>query len=128
MIRGKIFNIKNKRVYRVLSIDYFNNKVDVIDGDNYTTFEFKDVKFLESTGIKGDKGYIYRNDFLVAKRDEKIITGVVVKYPCGTYFLVNKKKETLLKLESLKLDNYQIINLGNSAVYFAKLKSKKVEK
>ena len=128
MIRGKIYNKSNKRVYRVLNIDYFNNKVDVVDGDSYTTFEFKDIRFLESTGIKGDKGYIYRNDFLVAKKDEKIITGVVVKYPCGTYFLSNKKRGTLFKIEELKLDSYQIVNLGNAAVYFAKLKSKKVEK
>lgn len=128
MIRGKIHNKSNKRVYRVLNIDYFNNKVDVVDGDTHTTFDFKDVKFLESTGIKGNKGYIYRNDFLIAKKNEKVITGVVIKNPSGTYFLLNKKRETLLKLESLKLDNYEIVNLGNAAVYFEKLKSKRIKK
>lgn len=127
MIRGKIYSKNNKRVYRVLIIDYFNSKVDVIDGDSYATFEFKDVKFLESTGIKGDKGYIYRNDFLVAKKDEKTITGIV-KYRNGAYFLANKKTETLFRLDELKLEDYKIKNLGNAMIYFAKLKSKKVEK
>lgn len=127
MIKGKIYNKSNKRVYRVLNIDYFNNKVDVVDGDTHTTFDFKDVKFLESTGIKGDNGYIYRKDFLVAKKNEKTITGVV-KYRNGAYFLANKKTETLFRLDELKLENYKIKNLGNAMIYFAKLKSKKVEK
>lgn len=128
MIRGKIFNTKNKRGYRVLSIDYFNNKVDVIDGDTHATFDFEDVKFLESTGIRGDKGYIYRNDFLIARKAEKIVSGIVVKHPSGSYYLKNKKKNDLILLRDLRIDGFKVINLGNAAVHFEKMKAKKVEK
>lgn len=124
-LRGKIFHKNNKRVYKALNIDFFNNNVDVLDRDINTTFDFKDLIFLESTGIKGEKGYIYKNDFIIAKNDKKVIRGVVKKLINGAYYLQNTKKGILIQLKDLEIDGYKFINLGNASLYFDKLKNKK---
>lgn len=127
MIRGKIFHKENKRVYSVLSIDYFNSKVDVLDGDVNRTFDFKEVIFFESTGIKSNKGFIYRGDLIIAK-DKKTgnkYLGIVVKNFAGMYFIKNKKENIFEELLELKLNGYNFKNCGNAIVYFEKIKSSK---
>lgn len=124
-LRGKIFHKNNKMVYKVLSIDFFNNKVDVVDGNTHTTFDFKDLIFLESTGMKGNKGYIYKNDFLTLVIGKNRVQGVVKRNKSGSFYLRDKKRKENLHLEVLVENASKIINLGNSTIFFDKLKNNK---
>ncbi|MDO4690446.1 MAG: hypothetical protein Q4A58_04025 [Fusobacterium sp.] len=124
-LRGKIFHKKNKRVYKVLNIDFFNNKIDVVDGNTHTTFDFKDTVFLESTGMKGNKGYIYKSDFLTLVIGKNRVQGVVIRDKGGHFYLRDKKRKEDLHLKVLVENASKIINLGNSTIFFDKLKSKK---
>lgn len=127
-LRGKIFHKNNKRVYKVLNIDFFNNKVDVVDGNTHTTFEFKDIVFLESTGMKGNKGYIYKNDFIIAKDSFIKYKGIVKRAEDGGFYLECKNPNLKVGIKGLIVRNFKIINLGNYGVYFEKMKAKKAEK
>ena len=59
-LRGKFYSIITGGVYKVLNINFQNRKIIGINKNEELTFEFKDVIWLESTGIKEDKIYIHR--------------------------------------------------------------------
>ena len=124
-LRGKIFHKENKKVYRVLNIDFFNQKVDVVNGDDHITFDFKDIIFLESTRMKGDKGYIYKGDFIIAIKEQMKFKGIVKRDKDGWFYLEYKKLNLKADIENLIEQGYKIINLGNATVYFEKIKANK---
>ena len=124
-LRGKIFCKENKKVYKVLNIDFTNKHVLVKDNDVIKQLSFNDVKFLTSTGIKAENSYIYQNDFIIEKKEKNKHKGVVKKHKDGWYYLHDKKLESKLNLEKLVEEGYKIINLGNAIVYFKKLKINK---
>lgn len=128
MIRGKIYHKKNRRIYRLLNIDYFNNKVDVIDENIHATFDFKDVKFLETTYLKAKNSFIYRNDYIIAKKDFIKYKGVVKRAEDGCFYLECKTLDLKVGIKGLIEQNFKIINLGNYGIYFEKMKAKKAEK
>ena len=71
-LRGKIYSIVTGGVYKVLNINFESRKITGINKNEELTFEFKDVIWLESTGIKEDKKNIYTDDYLLATKDENL--------------------------------------------------------
>lgn len=129
-IRGKIYNIKTKGVYTIMSIDFVGQTVVGVAKCIPQVMRFKDVIWLQSTGIKADNNlYIYQDDFIVVlnKKDELVITGIVKKFPSGEWYLVNKKLDKALPLFELKANGLKFITRQNHKLYFAK-KNKQLEK
>lgn len=129
-IRGKIYNIKTKGVYTIMSIDFVSQTVVGVAKCVSQVMRFKDTIWLQSTGIKADNNsYIYQDDFIVVlnKNDELVITGIVKKFPSGEWYLVNKKLDKALPLFELKANGLKFINRQNHKLYFAK-KNKQLEK
>lgn len=124
-LRGKIFCKENKKVYKVLVIDFTNQHVLVKDNDVIEPFSFNEVNFLASTGVKAENSYIYQNDFIIAIKEKIKHKGVVKKHKDGWYYLHDKKLKSKLNLEKLVEERYKIINLGNAVVYFEKLRTNK---
>lgn len=129
-IRGKIYNIKTKGVYTIMSIDFVSQTVVGVAKGIHQVMRFKDTIWLQSTGIKADNNlYIYQDDFIVVlnKKDELVITGIVKKFPSGEWYLVNKKLDKALPLFELKANGLKFITRQNHKLYFAK-KNKQLEK
>lgn len=121
-LRGKFYSITTKGVYKALNVDFKEKK---IKGTNKQAgeqeFKFSDVIWLESTGIKVNKNFIYTDDYVLAiKDDEMIACGVVKKRADGSYAIVNKKRGTVNPLLELQFDGVKLINLQNHKIYFAK--------
>lgn len=88
-------------------------------------FEFDNVIWLESTGIKINKNYIYTDDYVLAVKDHDVIAcGVVKKRADGSYAIVNKNQGTVIPLLQLQFDGAKLINLQNHKIYFAKKNQK----
>ena len=63
-LHGKFYSITTGGVYKALNVDFKERKIKGTNkqaGDQ--EFEFDDVIWLESTDIKINKKYIYKNDF-----------------------------------------------------------------
>lgn len=121
-LRGKFYSITTGGVYKALNVDFKEKK---IKGTNKQAgeqeFKFSDVIWLESTGIKVNKNFIYTDDYVLAiKDDEMIACGVVKKRADGSYAIVNKKRGTVNPLLELQFDGVKLINLQNHKIYFAK--------
>ena len=121
-LRGKFYSITTRGVYKALNVDFKEKK---IKGTNKQAgeqeFKFSDVIWLESTGIKVNKNFIYTDDYVLAiKDDEMIACGVVKKRADGSYAIVNKKRGTVNPLLELQFDGVKLINLQNHKIYFAK--------
>jgi len=121
-LHGKFYSISTGGVYKALNVDFKETK---IIGENKRTgeqeFDFKDVIWLESTGIKVNKNFIYTDDYVLAiKNDEVIACGVVKKRADGSYAIVNKNRGTVHPLLELQFDGVKLINLQNHKIYFAK--------
>ncbi|ATV63198.1 hypothetical protein [Fusobacterium pseudoperiodonticum] len=126
---GKFYSITTGGVYKALNVDFKERK---IKGTNKQAgeqeFDFKDVIWLESTGIKINKNCIYTDDYVLAVKDHNVIAcGVVKKRADGSYAIVNKNQGTIVPLLQLQIDDVKLINLQNHKIYFAK-KSKIVKK
>lgn len=129
-IRGKIYNIKTKGVYTIMSIDFVSQTVIGVAKGINQVMRFKDIIWLQSTGIKANNNlYIYQDDFIVVlnKNDELVITGIVKKFPSGEWYLVNEKLDKALPLFELKTNGLKFITRQNHKLYFAK-KNKQLEK
>ena len=102
-LRGKFYSIVTGGVYKVLNINFESRKITGINKNEELTFEFKDVIWLESTGIKEDKKYIYTDDYLLATKDENLILcGIVKRRKDGVFVLENKKQHKSIPLIELK--------------------------
>ena len=128
-LHGKFYSITTGGVYKALNVDFKERK---IKGTNKQAgeqeFDFKDVIWLESTGIKINKNCIYTDDYVLAVKDHNVIAcGVVKKRADGSYAIVNKNQGTIVPLLQLQIDDVKLINLQNHKIYFAK-KSKIVKK
>lgn len=123
---GKFYSITTGGVYKALNVDFKERK---IKGTNKQAgeqeFNFKDVIWLESTGIKINKNYIYTDDYVLAVKDHNVIAcGVVKKRADGSYAIVNKNQGTVNPLLELQFDGAKLINLQNHKIYFAKKNQK----
>ena len=128
-LRGKIYSIVTGGVYKVLNINFESRKITGINKNEELTFEFKDVIWLESTGIKEDKKYIYTDDYLLATKDKNLILcGIVKRRKDGVFVLENKKQHKSIPLIELKASGVKLINLQNHKIYFAKKHNKSIKK
>lgn len=128
-LRGKFYSIITGGVYKVLNINFQNRKIIGINKNEELTFEFKDVIWLESTGIKEDKKYIYTDDYLLATKDKNLILcGIVKRRKDGVFVLENKKQHKSIPLIELKASGVKLINLQNHKIYFAKKNNKTIKK
>ncbi|MGP1428954.1 MAG: hypothetical protein ACTTJX_01825 [Fusobacterium sp.] len=128
-LRGKIYSIVTGGVYKVLNINFESRKITGINKNEELTFEFKDVIWLESTGIKEDKKYIYTDDYLLATKDGNLILcGIVKRRKDGVFVLENKKQHKSIPLIELKASGVKLINLQNHKIYFAKKNNKTIKK
>jgi putative uncharacterized protein FNV2251 len=128
-LRGKIYSIVTGGVYKVLNINFESRKITGINKNEELTFEFKDVIWLESTGIKEDKKYIYTDDYLLATKDKNLILcGIVKRRKDGVFVLENKKQHKSIPLIELKASGVKLINLQNHKIYFAKKNNKTIKK
>ena len=128
-LRGKIYSIVTGGVYKVLNINFESRKITGINKNEELTFEFKDVIWLESTGIKEDKKYIYTDDYIIAKKDNSVImSGIVKKRADGSFALVNKNSGQVMPLLQLQYEGAKLINLQNHKIYFARKNNKTKEK
>ena len=128
-LRGKIYSIVTGGVYKVLNINFESRKITGINKNEELTFEFKDVIWLESTGIKEDKKYIYTDDYLLSTKDENLILcGIVKRRKDGVFVLENKKQHKSIPLIELKASGVKLINLQNHKIYFAKKNNKTIKK
>ena len=128
-LRGKIYSIVTGGVYKVLNINFESRKITGINKNEELTFEFKDVIWLESTGIKEDKKYIYTDDYLLATKDKNLILcGIVKRRKDGVFVLENKKQHKSIQLIELKASGVKLINLQNHKIYFAKKNNKTIKK
>ena len=93
-LRGKFYSIATGGVYKALNVDFKERKIKGTNQKNgEQEFNFSDVIWLESTGIKIDKNYIYTDDYVLAVKDHKVIAcGVVKKRADGSYAIVNKNQ------------------------------------
>lgn len=125
-LHGKFYSITTGGVYKALNVDFKEKKIKGANkqsGDQ--EFEFDNVIWLESTGIKIDKNYIYTDDYVLAVKDHKVIAcGVVKKRADGSYTIVNKNQGTVNSLLELQFDGAKLINLQNHKIYFAKKNQK----
>lgn len=129
ILRGKIYSIVTGGVYKVLNINFESRKIIGINKNEELTFEFKDVIWLESTGIKEDKKYIYTDDYLLATKDKNLILcGIVKRRKDGVFVLENKKQHKTIPLIELKASGVKLINLQNHKIYFAKKHNKSIKK
>ena len=122
-LRGKIYSIVTGGVYKVLNINFESRKITGINKNEEMTFEFKDVIWLESTGIKEDKKYI-----LATKDENLILCGIVKRRKDGVFVLENKKQHKSIPLIELKASGVKLINLQNHKIYFAKKNNKTIKK
>lgn len=125
-LHGKFYSITTGGVYKALNVDFKERK---IKGTNQKTgeqeFNFSDVIWLESTGIKINKNYIYTDDYILAVKDHNVIAyGVVKKRADGSYAIVNKNQGIVNPLLQLQFDGAKLINLQNHKIYFAKKNQK----
>lgn len=128
-LRGKIYSIVTGGVYKILNINFESKKITGINKNEELTFEFKDVIWLESTGIKENKKYIYTDDYLLATKDENLILcGIVKRRKDGVFVLENKKQHKSIPLIELKASGVKLINLQNHKIYFAKKNNKTIKK
>lgn len=128
-LRGKIYSIVTGGVYKVLNINFESRKITGINKNEELTFEFKDVIWLESTGIKEDKKYIYTDDYLLATKDKNLnLCGIVKRRKDGVFVLENKKQHKSIPLIELKASGVKLINLQNHKIYFAKKNNKTIKK
>ena len=128
-LRGKFYSIATGGVYKVLNINFESRKITGINKNEELTFEFKDVIWLESTGIKEDKKYIYTDDYLLATKDKNLILcGIVKRRKDGVFVLENKKQHKSIPLIELKASGVKLINLQNHKIYFAKKNNKTIKK
>lgn len=128
-LRGKIYSIVTGGVYKILNINFESKKITGINKNEELTFEFKDVIWLESTGIKEDKKYIYTDDYLLATKDKNLILcGIVKRRKDGVFVLENKKQHKSIPLIELKASGVKLINLQNHKIYFAKKNNKTIKK
>lgn len=125
-LHGKFYSIATGGVYKALNVDFKGRKIKGTNkqaGDQ--EFEFDNVVWLESTGIKINKNYIYTDDYVLAVKDHNVIAcGVVKKRADGSYAVINKNQGTVIPLLQLQFDGAKLINLQNHKIYFAK-KNKK---
>ena len=125
-LRGKFYSIATGGVYKALNVDFKERKIKGTNkqaGDQ--EFEFDNVIWLESTGIKINKNYIYTDDYVLAVKDHNVIAcGVVKKRADGSYALINKNQGTVIPLLELQFDGAKLINLQNHKIYFAKKNQK----
>jgi hypothetical protein len=129
ILRGKIYSIVTGGVYKILNINFESRKITGINKNEELTFEFKDVIWLESTGIKEDKKYIYTDDYLLATKDKNLILcGIVKRRKDGVFVLENKKQHKSIPLIELKASGVKLINLQNHKIYFAKKNNKTIKK
>ena len=128
-LRGKIYSIVTGGVYKVFNINFESRKIIGINKNEELTFEFKDVIWLESTGIKENKKYIYTDDYLLVTKDENLILcGIVKRRKDGVFVLENKKQHKSIPLIELKASGVKLINLQNHKIYFAKKNNKTIKK
>ena len=125
-LHGKFYSITTGGVYKALNVDFKERKIKGTNkqaGDQ--EFEFDNVIWLESTGIKINKNYIYTDDYVLAIKDNNVSTcGVVKKRADGSYALINKNQGTVIPLLELQFDGAKLINLQNHKIYFAKKNQK----
>ena len=96
MLRGKIYSCTDKKTYSVSFIDYRNKKIIAISNGQKKEFDFKEVEWLEATGYTAGTSMIYRQDFILATKDDEVLSGIVIKkLELGTYVI---KKEDLVNL------------------------------
>ena len=79
MLRGKIYSYTSKKTYSVSFIDYRNKKITAISNNEKREFNFKEVEWLEATGYTAGTAMIYRQDFILATKNDEVLSGVVVK-------------------------------------------------
>lgn len=128
-LRGKIYSIVTGGVYKVLNINFESRKITGINKNEEITFEFKDVIWLESTGMKENKKYIYTDDYLLATKDKiLILCGIVKRRKDGIFVLENKNQHKSIPLIELKASGVKLINLQNHKIYFAKKHNKSIKK
>ena len=128
-LRGKFYSIVTGGVYKVLNINFENRKITGINSNEKLTFNFNDVIWLESTGIKENQKYIYTDDYLLATKDKNLILcGIVKRRKDGIFVLENKKKHKSIPLMELKASGVKLINLQNHKIYFAKKHNKEMKK
>ena len=125
-LHGKFSSITTGGVYKALNVDFKERKIKGTNkqaGDQ--EFNFSDVIWLESTGIKINKNYIYTDDYVLAVKDHNVIAcGVVKKRADGSYAIVNKNQGIVNPLLQLQFDGAKLINLQNHKIYFAKKNQK----
>ena len=121
-LHGKFYSISTGGVYKALNVDFKERKIKGTSKQaGEQEFEFDNVIWIESTGIKINKNYIYTDDYVLAIKDNNVITcGVVKKRADGSYAIVNKKRGTVHPLLELQFDEVKLINLQNHKIYFAK--------
>lgn len=117
MLRGKIYSYTDKKTYSVGFIDYRNKKIIAISNGQKKEFDFKEVEWLEATGYTAGTSMIYRQDFILATKDDEVLSGIVIK-KIGAWHLCNKKRELSKSLRTLKESGYTFVNLKNSKTYF----------
>ena len=125
-LHGKFYSITTGGVFKALNVDFKERKIKGTNkqaGDQ--EFEFDNVVWLESTGIKINKNYIYTDDYVLAVKDHNVIAcGVVKKRADGSYAIVNKNQGIVNPLLQLQFDGAKLINLQNHKIYFAKKNQK----
>ncbi|WP_335997585.1 hypothetical protein [Fusobacterium polymorphum] len=124
MLRGKIYSCTDKKTYSVSFIDYRNKKMIAISNGQKKEFDFKEVEWLEATGYTAGTSMIYRQDFILATKDNEVLSGIVIK-KFGAWHLCNKKRGLSKSLRTLKESGYIFVNLKNSKTYFKNKLEKK---
>ncbi|WP_338964081.1 hypothetical protein [Fusobacterium nucleatum] len=128
-LHGKFYSIITGGVYKVLNINFENKEITGISSNKESTFNFKDVIWLESTGIRENEKYIYVDDYLLAIKDKKLILcGIAKRRNDGIFVLENKKQRKSIPLVELKASGVNLINLQNHKIFFAKKHNKTREK
>ena len=113
-LHGKFYSIITGGVYKVLNINFENKEITGISSNKESTFNFKDVIWLESTGIRENEKYIYADDYLLAMKDKKLILcGIAKRRNDGIFVLENKKQHKSIPLVELKASGVNLINLQN---------------
>ena len=128
-LHGKFYSITTGGVYKVLNINFESRKITGMNSNEKTTFNFSDVIWLERTGIKEDKNYIYVDDYVLATKNKNLILcGIVKRRKDGIFVLENKKQHKSIPLIDLKASGVKLINLQNHKIYFAKKQNKTINK
>lgn len=123
MLRGKIFNKEEKEIYTALKINFRDEIVVCRKKNEIFKFSFSKLIWLECTGYTAQGKYIYNKDFIIAKKGEEVITGVVQRKN-KMWVVENKPKGSSRTLKNLKEDGFEFINLQNAIAYFKNKRNK----